>query len=137
MVPSRTFARVLDFDVVCPQCGTIDCVRSRSRLPGWKARLRFNPITARWQCRACRRIYAVGLAVWPVRRTGNVPRDFGQPVDTVPNEFQRADLHELYGIVRAESRGWRDPVNLICTCPAFEGKHAPDCPLAGRSADAD
>jgi hypothetical protein len=70
------------------------------------------------------------LALWPVRRAGNVPRPDGRPVDTIPNEFQRFDLNELYGLMRSQSRGWREPVNLICNCPAFDGEHARGCPLA-------
>jgi hypothetical protein len=32
--------------------------------------------------------------------------------------------------MRSQSRGWCEPVNLICNCPAFDGEHAPTCPLA-------
>jgi hypothetical protein len=70
------------------------------------------------------------LALWPVRRAGNIPRPDGRPVDTIPNDRERGALNELYGLVRAQSRGWREPVNVICTCPAYDGEHAPACPLA-------
>ena len=76
------------------------------------------------------RVFAVGLALWPVRRAGNIPRPDGRPVDTIPGHLQRADLNELYGLIPTKSRGWRGPANLICTCPAYDGEHAPGCALA-------
>jgi hypothetical protein len=75
-------------------------------------------------------VFAVGLAIWPVRRAGNrPPYGDGRPVDTIPSRTHAEPLRELYGLVRAQSRGWREPVNLICNCPAFDGDHAPTCPL--------
>lgn len=128
--PSGTFARLFGFDLACPNCGTADCVRSRSGLPWWKGTRQFDSWRSRWRCRACRRVFAVGLAVWPARRSGNRPRPDGRPVDTIPNQRERNDMRPLYGIIREESRGWREPVNLICNCPAFDGEHAPGCPLS-------
>jgi hypothetical protein len=86
---------------------------------------------SRWRCRACRRVYCVGLALWPARRTGNRLRYAdGRPVDTIPSRAQIDGLNELYGLVRAQSRGWRQPVNLICTCGvSVDDDHRPDCPL--------
>jgi hypothetical protein len=72
----------------------------------------------------------VGLALWPVRRAGNRPRPDGRPVDTIPSYAQIAQLHELYGLVRAQSRGWHEQVNLICTCGSVDDDHRPDCPLS-------
>jgi len=56
--PRLTFARVLSFDLACPNCGTVDCVRSNSSLPWWKGTRQFNAWRSRWRCRACRRVYA-------------------------------------------------------------------------------
>jgi hypothetical protein len=76
-------------------------------------------------------VFAVGLAIWPVRRAGNRPRfGDGRPVDTIPTRAQIAELNELYGLTREQSRGWREPVNLICNCHAVDGDHAPTCPLS-------
>jgi hypothetical protein len=127
--PSRTFARLVSFDVACPNCGTVDCVRSASGQPWWKGTRGFDLWRSRWRCRACRRIYAVGLALWPVRRAGNRPRPDGRPVDTIPSYAQIEQLNELHGLVRAQSRGWHEQVNLICTCGSVGDDHRPDCPL--------
>jgi len=37
---------------------------------------------------------------------------------------------EAYARVRARSRGWYEPVNLICTCESVDDDHRPDCPLS-------
>jgi hypothetical protein len=115
LLPRRTFARVVSFDLACPICGTADCVRSGG-LPWWKGTRQFNP-------------FAVGLAMWRVRRAGNHPRDGGRPNDTIPDRRQLLQLQEAYGLVRAQSRGWREPVNLICTCGGVDDDHRPDCSL--------
>ena len=127
----RVFARVLSFDLECPHCGTIDCVRATSRLPWLNASPRFHIVRSRWRCRACRRVYAVGLALWPVRRAGNRPRGDRRPLDTRPSLTQIMQMRQVLGLVRGQSRGWHDEVNLICICGADEdSEHTPDCPLA-------
>ena len=127
----RVFARVLSFDLECPHCGTIDCVRTRSRLPWLNASPRFHIFRSRWRCRACRRVYAVGLALWPASRAGNRPRGDRRPLDTRPSLTQIMQMRQVLGLVRGQSRGWHDEVNLICICGAdADGEHTPDCPLA-------
>lgn len=101
-LPRRTFARVVGFDVACPNCGTVDCVRSASGLPWWKGTRQFDTWRSRWRCRSCRRVFAVGLAIWPVRRAGNRPRGGGRPVDTVPGRTHLLQLQEAYGLVRTQ-----------------------------------
>ena len=115
----RTFARLTAFDVACPQCGTVDSVSSLR--PWWKRKTNFDPWRSRWRCRTCRRVFAVGLALWPVSRAGNRPRE-ARPLDTIPTP------PELLGLQVAAERGWNDPVNLVCECV---GSNAAECPLHG------
>ena len=136
LAPSRTFARVLGFDLACPNCGAVDCVRTSSGVPWWKGTRQFHPWRSRWRCRACRRIYAVGLALWPVRRAGNFTQLGGTPVDTRPNVQQAMELRTLYGHVQRKTRGWYEEINLVCDCEAGpDGVHATDCPLAHDAPD--
>jgi hypothetical protein len=116
----RTFARLTAFDVACPQCGTVDSV-SRLR-PWWKRKTNFDPWRSRWRCRRCRRVFAVGVVLWPASRAGNRPRE-ARPVDTIPTP------QELLGLQVAAERGWSDPVNLTCEC--MVGQSSPACPLHG------
>jgi hypothetical protein len=116
--PRRTFARLTAFDVACPQCGTVDSVSSLR--PWWKRETNFDPWRSRWRCRRCRRVFAVGLALWPVSRAGNRPRE-ARPADTIPTK------QELLGLMLVADRGWGDPVNVTCEC--VEGASSPACPL--------
>jgi hypothetical protein len=103
--PRRTFARVVGFDLACPNCGAVDAVRPSSGLPWWKGTKCFDSWRSRWRCRSCRRVFAVGLVLWPTRRAGNRPRGGGQPVDTVPSTAEAGSLRLVYGLVRTQSRG--------------------------------
>jgi hypothetical protein len=114
----RTFARLTAFDVACPQCLSIDSVSCL--LPWWKRKANFDPVRSRWRCRVCRRVFAVGLALWPVSRAGNRPRE-QRPADTIPTG------QELMGLLLVAQRGWGDPVNLTCECE--DGPASPACPL--------
>ena len=105
--PRRTFARLSAFDVACPQCGTVDSVSCLR--PWWKRKTNFDPHRSRWRCRTCRRVFAVGLALWPVSRAGNRPRE-ARPTDTIPTK------QELLGLQLVAERGWGDPINLVCQC---------------------
>jgi hypothetical protein len=116
----RTFARLSAFDVACPNCGTVDCVQ-QGRL-WWKRKTNFDPWRSRWRCGVCRRVFAVGVVLWPVSRAGNRPRE-GRPADTIPSP------QELLGLLQVTERGWNDPVNLTCTCGRRGDGHAPQCPL--------
>ena len=120
----RTFARLTAFDVACPNCGTVDCVSSLR--PWWKRKANFDPWRSRWRCRVCRRVFAVGVVLWPVSRAGNRPRE-GRPLDTIPTK------QELLGLRQVAERGWGDPVNLACTCARANEGHAPDCPLSDEA----
>jgi hypothetical protein len=116
----RTFARLTAFDVACPQCGTVDSVSSLR--PWWKRKANFDPWRSRWQCRRCRRVFAVGVVLWPTSRAGNRPRE-ARPPDTIPTP------QELLGLQLAVKRGWGDAVNLTCEC--MDGGSSPDCPVHG------
>ena len=117
----RTFARLTAFDVACPECGTVDCVKHGR--PWWKRKTNFNPWLSRWRCRSCRRVFAVGVVFWPVTRAGNRPRE-RRPVDTIPTK------RELYGLREIVDRGWTEPVNLACECL---GDDTGNCPLHGEN----
>jgi hypothetical protein len=114
----RTFARVTSFDLACPVCCAIDSVSCLQ--PWWRRKANFDPWRSRWRCRRCRRVFAVGLALWPVRRAGNRPRE-ARPADTIPTK------QELLGLMLVCERGWGDPVNLACAC--VDGQSSPGCPL--------
>lgn len=115
----RTFARLTAFELSCPDCGAVDVVSFQR--PWWKRKTNFDPWRSRWRCRSCRRVFAVGLAIWPVRKAGNRPRE-SRPVDTIPTK------QELIGLRLAHDRGWAEPVNVQCEClPGDSG----NCPLHG------
>lgn len=130
-VPRRyVFARPVAFDLECPRCGAVDVARRHH--PWWRRRENFNAVTRRWRCRTCRQIWAVGLALWPVRRTGNRQKGPVRPADVRPKPDQLPELRELYGIVRRQPRGRGDPVNLVCHC--LERDVDPACPFHGWDA---
>jgi hypothetical protein len=116
----RTFARLTAFDLACPVCGTVDSVSSLR--PWWKRKANFDPWRSRWRCRVCRRVFAVGVVLWPASRAGNRPRE-GRPLDTIPTS------EELLGLQVAAERGWGDAVNVTCEC--VDGQSSPACPLHG------
>src|SRR5262245_19799030 len=129
--PPRTsycYARVLAFNLQCPACGTVDAVRQvagrRSRV---KRQSHYDWLRSRWRCPSCRRWFAIGLAIWPVRRAGNRPQGGGWPVDTMPTGIQLAENLGLHGLSFSATRGWHDPVNVVCFCG--DGDHVDDCPL--------
>jgi hypothetical protein len=121
--PRRTFARLTAFDVACPTCGTVDCVSAQR--PWWKRKTNFDPWRSRWRCRTCRRVFAVGVALWPVTKAGGRPRE-RRPADTIPT------TPELLGLQLAAERGWNDPVNLTCEC---RGTDSTLCALHGAGID--
>jgi hypothetical protein len=118
----RIFARVSVFDLSCPSCGAVDSVSSRR--PWWKRKANFDPWRSRWRCRVCRRVFAVGVVLWPVSRAGNRPRE-DRPVDTIPSK------QELLGLHLAVERGWGDALNLTCECI---GTDSTACALHGPGA---
>jgi hypothetical protein len=91
--------------------------------PWWKRKRNFDPWRSRWQCRVCRRVFAVGVVFWPVSKAGNRPYE-ARPVDTIPTP------HELLGLQQVAERGWGDPVNLTCDCEGVDSSrcllHGPD-----------
>jgi hypothetical protein len=115
----RTFARLTAFDVACPRCGTVDSVSCLR--PWWKRKANFDPWRSRWRCRTCRRVFAVGVVLWPVSNAGGRPRE-SRPADTIPT------TQELLGLQLVAERGWNDPVNLTCEC---SGTDSTACALHG------
>lgn len=63
--PPRTFARVRGFDLACPNCGAVDVVPPSSGPALVEGHECFDWWRSRWRCRACRRVFAVGLVLWP------------------------------------------------------------------------
>lgn len=129
------FARVLAFDVECPSCGTIAKVRGGGRR--WRSP-NFNPVTRRLACRSCRRLFAVGLAIWRVARTGNRPGRGRQrqpaPMDCQPKPEQLAALRSDYGLVRQPPHRRATPINLI-GCPCLDREDVdPACPFHSAAA---
>jgi hypothetical protein len=106
------------FDLECPHCGVVDCVHFGR--PWRKHQKHFDGWRHRWKCRACRRVFAVGLAIWPVRRAPS-PRGH-RPVDTIPTRS------ELHGLRLAYDRGPDDPTNIACDC---FGTDTSECALHG------
>jgi hypothetical protein len=73
----------------------------------------------------------VGLALWPVSRTGNrLPRGVGRPPDTIPTDQQLNELNRLHGVFRKQKRSFGDPVNLVCQCLERDDAD-PACPWHG------
>ena len=87
--PRHTFARVVGFDVACPNCGAVDAVRSASGLPWWKGTKCFDWWRSRWRCRACRRVFAVGLVLWPTPRS---PRTSTRPFPPVTDILKNGGI---------------------------------------------
>ena len=90
----RIFARLTAFKLSCPDCGAVDCVSFSQ--PWWKRKANFDPWRSRWRCRSCRHVFAVGLAIWPVRKAGNRPRE-SRPVDTIPTKQELIGLRLAVG----------------------------------------
>ena len=133
-LPRATFARPVAFDLACPHCATVDSI-GRGRRP-WKTSGHFNPVTSKWRCPTCRRSFVIGLAIWPVRRTGNRQRGVARPADARPTLEQMGELRQLYGVVRQQTRGRGDPVNLVCQCLDRDDFKA-DCPVHGSDVQVD
>jgi len=115
----RFFARLTSFDLQCPECGEVDVVRHTP--PWWRRKKTFDGWRHRWRCRACRRVFAVGLAIWPVSRAPS-PRGH-RPFDTIPTRS------ELHGLRLAYNRGPDDPTNIACDC---FGTDTSECALHGE-----
>jgi hypothetical protein len=131
--PRAVFARPIAFDLACPNCGTVDSV-GHGR-PWWKRPDNFDRFMSRWECRSCRRVFAIGLAIWPVRRAGNRPHFSNRrPVDTIPNRERLEALRALRGLSMWDTRGWRDPVNVVCSCEDPEQNPLSDCSVHGGDA---
>jgi hypothetical protein len=121
----RFFARLRSFDLSCPRCNTVDSVSALR--PWWKRKANFNPWRSRWECRSCRKVFAVGVVLWPVSRAGNRPRE-DRPIDTIPTK------QELLGLQLAVERGWTDAVNVVaCECI---GTDSTACALHAPGSDA-
>jgi hypothetical protein len=122
------------FALECPDCGTVDLVRDGGRR--WRSP-NFNPVTRRWMCRHCRRLFAIGLAVWPVAHTGNRPRRGNRqppwPPDTQSKPEHWPALRQLYGAVRQPAR--RGALVNLMDCPCLDRDDIdPACPFHGPDA---
>lgn len=148
----RFWARVDRFACECPACGYVisaalkeapgplrtaqarrhsgrAAVSSKARK--WHQQV-YNPLTARCCCPACRRVWAVGLVLYPV-----APRCLSrQPSDTKPTWRQLLDLRQrAQGFLAEQAIKGDQPVNIAavleCTCPEVKGGWAPACPVHG------
>lgn len=122
------YARVAAFSLECPSCGAVDTIRTGGRR--WRS-ANFNPLTCRWFCRSCRRLFAVGLAVWPVAPTGNRSQRWAMPLDCQPKPDQFSALRQLHNraLVRKTPRRCRDSINLM-DCPCLDREDIdPACPF--------
>lgn len=137
--PDRFFARVDRFVCECPFCGVIihanfaeklsriqqqQVQRQRTkralelgRSPDRGRALQFNPLTSRLCCPSCRKVWAVGLVLYPVagQKAGR------QPEDQRPTWQQLLELRQLAGGVLGDGViSGEEPVNLAvesaCTC---------------------
>jgi hypothetical protein len=112
----RLFGRVHAFDLECPACGHIVITAASTALRAYDDRpaswarptprhnpeprgttkrldVAWNPITGRFRCPYCGRIFATGLLVWEV--TG--PDRGLAPEDHVPTDPQREELKDRLG----------------------------------------
>ena len=152
----RFFARVDRFTCECPRCGQLiqahfdrssgisvgevrrkEAQRKTIKLRG--RHLTYNPLTSRLTCPRCRRLFAVGLLLYPVQERSRQQ----QPQDTQPTYKQLLALRQLQGggfLVNTPIRG-RDSVNLAvqgtCTCTlvgrwdALRVRPSSTCPVHG------
>lgn len=122
----RLFGRVHSFDLECPHCGKVLIARATvastqaydarpahlarptprpngepREKPGRRAELPWNPITGRFRCTTCQRVYGTGLLVWEV--TG--PDRGLAPEDHVPDQNQRDQLRDLLDDGRGDRLG--------------------------------
>jgi len=139
----RFFARVDRFVCECPACGhlihayfdhpaKVRRQEAQRKRPSAPRRHVYNPLTSRVCCPLCRRIWAVGLILYPVAR--RAPSK--QPTDQKPTYRQLLALRQYAGGILAEQvRQGDDAVNVAicadCTCPDSYGAWAPACPIHG------
>lgn len=139
---TRLFARLDRFHCECPQCGTL-LIASKDpkkasgyRAVGHRAATQYNPLTSRLTCSNCRRVWGVGLVLWPVRQgrsSSTIPEDHR------PTRKQLAQLRQYtVGIAPDQDICQGDPLNLAidgeCTCPDVEGGWRRSCPVHGWEA---
>lgn len=101
----RTFAHVLTLDLACPHCGTVyGAPYGRPKSAAHHARHRspvygYNPVTGRFTCRTCERVYLVGVLFWRVSPRAK------RPADTVPTSPEAVALRrQLEGTWQGRSR---------------------------------
>jgi hypothetical protein len=147
----RFFGRIDRFTCECPRCAqllrahfdqeSVAHVRraeAGKRRPSPSGTMRkpaavqvYNPLTQRLTCTRCRRVWAVGLVLYPVH-----PRSQAQqPYDTRPTWKQLLELRQLSTaayFVDHPIKG-RDSVNLAIegTCICRDGRMDPVCPIHG------
>lgn len=141
----RLFARIDRFTCECPRCGQIirahfdapiSQVRRKlaqrvreSRNHGGQ-RLTYNPLTSRLRCPSCKRVFGVGLLLYPVHERAQAR----QPYDTQPTYRQLAALRQQGGgfLLSRPIKG-RDSVNVVTQgiCRCLFGRVDPICPVHG------
>lgn len=135
---TRFFARVDRFHCECPACGTMIVAHKDGRLgvehSAYKRRraTQYNPIAAQLTCPGCRRVFGVGLILWPLQRGG---RRATVPADHQPTRRElRALAGQAYGIWATEVKRQGAALNLAidaeCKCPP--GGWRGDCPVHPR-----
>lgn len=141
----RLFARIDRFTCECPRCGQIIqahfdrpisqvrrklAQRVREKRNHGGQRLTYNPLTSRLTCPSCRRIFGVGLLLYPVGERAQSR----QPYDTQPTYRQLAALRQLGGgfLLSRPLKG-RDSVNIVTrgVCRCRFGRPDSMCPVHG------
>lgn len=134
----RFWARLDSFHCECPACGQVLIARreSRRQIPKIKRRsIQYDPIASRLTCPACRRVFGVGLLLWPLRAGGRSSMH-KIPADHKPTRRQLRQLAQYsYGIWTTEIKRQGEALNLAidaeCTCPELDGGWRESCPVHG------
>lgn len=148
----RLFARVDRFTCECPKCGQV-LVATFERIGDVRRRLvqssrpvgknrkgtpLYNPVTQRLICHRCRRVWGIGLLIYPIAAKSMSY----QPYDTAPTWQQLRAIRQLgNGTALTEPIRGTDSVNILiehtCEC-VIEGSaeapitvYSPTCPVHG------
>lgn len=144
----RLYGRIDRFTVECPRCATLiraafkniaqtrrqeaKKTRPSAKDPGNPTVAVFNPLTQRLTCPQCRRVFAVGLLLYPVASRMNP----GQPYDTAPTWKQLLEERQLCSafILQQPIKGAASVNILVESACSCEGRAlAPSCPVHGWS----
>jgi hypothetical protein len=115
----EVFAHLLAMDCACPGCGAVyagpqqqvrRAARKRRQGKRYMRQSGYSPLTGRFTCVHCDRVWIVGVIFWPVH---SVSRP-GRAVDTVPTLEEALQLREhasRVGLVAV--RDSKAPVNVV------------------------